>query len=223
MGLISSAKDFAMSAGGGSVIGAGAGLAGGALSAKASAKQAKRQMDFQERMSNTAFQRAATDLEKAGLNRILALGSPASTPAGAMGQVPDFGSSMASGAQAGVATASGAQSIQKQKIEIDKIIQETSILSEKEKQEIEKSKLWQIMGPIMQDAGKNFSSLLDMTTELAPKVFEAAVKSSTAAYEAIKSLISDRYNQSRQSISDWMDRAQEQWIRIQKHNPRNQK
>ncbi len=44
---------------------------------------ARDQMAFQERMSGTAYQRAAKDLEEAGLNRVLALGKPATTPPGA--------------------------------------------------------------------------------------------------------------------------------------------
>lgn len=55
-----------------------------------SAAEAKKQRDFQERLSNTAYQRSAKDLEAAGLNRILAIGSPASSPGGAMGASPNM-------------------------------------------------------------------------------------------------------------------------------------
>lgn len=79
---------------GAAAIGGGAQLLGGLIGSsgqrkanKANLKIAREQMAFQERMSSTAYQRAADDLEAAGLNRILALGSPSSTPVGARAQM----------------------------------------------------------------------------------------------------------------------------------------
>ena len=64
-------------------IGGALGFLGQRSANRANLQIARDQMAFQERMSNTAYRRSARDLEKAGLNRILALGKPASSPAGA--------------------------------------------------------------------------------------------------------------------------------------------
>lgn len=66
-------------------------------------KMAREQMRFQERMRDTQFQAAADDLEAAGLNRILAAGTPAGSPQGAMAKFP-HGQAAAAGQQA-IATA----------------------------------------------------------------------------------------------------------------------
>lgn len=77
-----------------SLIGAGASIFGGYMS-KRSAKWvmqkqielAREQMNFQERMSNTAHQREVADLKAAGLNPVLSANGGASTPQGAMANI----------------------------------------------------------------------------------------------------------------------------------------
>ncbi len=84
-----------------SAIGAVGSYVGAQQTNKASAEQAKHQMDFQERMSSTAHQREVKDLIAAGLNPMLSakLGG-ASSPTGAMAPVQNaLGQATASASQ----------------------------------------------------------------------------------------------------------------------------
>lgn len=79
----------------------GAGLISGAsalLTNAASARAARRQMEFQERMSSTAHQREVKDLRAAGINPMIRSLGGASTPGGAMPSLESPGAGAVSSA-----------------------------------------------------------------------------------------------------------------------------
>ena len=106
MGLLSAIAPFAGPVA--NIVGGLFGKSGQSSANEANERIAKDNRDFQERMSSTAYQRATNDLEKAGLNRILALGSPASSPGGSTATMQNENAPLAEGLGRGVSSAMAA-------------------------------------------------------------------------------------------------------------------
>lgn len=99
----------------GDVVGGLIGSHGQEETNAANAALAQRQMDFQERMSSTAYQRATADMRAAGLNPLLAYQQGgASSPQGTMATMQNPAAALGSGVSEGVSSAMSALQLQKQ-------------------------------------------------------------------------------------------------------------
>lgn len=101
------------------------------LANKSNKKQAMGQSAFQQRMSNTGYQRAMADMRAAGLNPMLAgkLG-PASTPQGARAQIGNIGAAAAQGFQQGAAGEASIASAKQSEETVKKINEEVQNLKQ---------------------------------------------------------------------------------------------
>jgi len=119
-------------------IGAASGMAGGIIdyfgsqqANMANAREAQKNREWQERMSNTAHQRETADLEAAGLNRILSMGGPgASSPSG---NVPNIVSQTEGISSSAKQMAPMLAQLNQVRAATDKTQAETSLVPEQEK------------------------------------------------------------------------------------------
>ena len=136
----------------GSAIGGLFGYKGQKDTNVASAQQAQKQMDFQERMSNTAVQRRMADLKAGGINPILAGSKEASSPAGQQAPVGNK-------AQAAMNSAMNVAALNKNKAEIENIEASTA----KTLQEIDR---WSLISLINKTFAGGLSSAQNASEEI---------------------------------------------------------
>ncbi|AXH73374.1 MAG: DNA pilot protein [Microviridae sp.] len=153
---------------------------------KQNAALARESRDWEERMSNTAYQRARTDLEAAGLNPMLAIGKAASTPSSPTATMQSAGDILSRGGSSAVSHSLENKSIQE------------SIMTQRSQQAVNNATAANlVIDAETKRAEADKRKVTSATEQLEAKNrgFEAAVRKSRPAWQkALGVTISDMIN-----------------------------
>lgn len=165
---------------------------------------ARESMDFEERMSSTAHQRAVNDLREAGLNPVLAAAQPASTP---QGKTATMENEMA----AGINSAMSFMQIAKQHAEVRNINAETERTKNMTDMTEPLSQIMSTVGKYLEPGTNSAKSSAKPAMESLGNVLKGTANEVIEGVSNTAKKAKGKYDQIMEGASEYINNVKEYW------------